>query len=246
MIRAMNHFRNERVSVKVAEANRHQWFIAAREEKRRKTQLADQADDDFLDLVTSVILATEFEVQQFRTRLDKYDEATVAALMENQQALDAVRERLANMLSRAHVLGDGRRVFKTGDGTQVFDEHGSQLDETIIHPDQIDDNKPRWEAFQQELQTQQQLIQERRDLHEYQQKLDEARERSGPDDITKSELDDLDKDLMDAMPTAVRRQIPGFEASETIPAVKSEFTARANPVVPVAPVQTGPEFTPAQ
>lgn len=63
--------------------------------------------------------------------------------MENQVFLDAVRERLDVVLSRAHVLEDGRRVFKTEDGSQVFDEHGAEVDAEVHDPGVVDSAVPR-------------------------------------------------------------------------------------------------------
>lgn len=230
MINVMNHFQHYNHTAKQADVNRQKWFIAARENRDRKEKITEEAEQALLDLVVTVVLATKIEIKAFQAKLDTYDEATVIALMENQQLLDAVNERITDMLARAHVLEDGRRVFKTENGMQVFDEHGEQVDESVIHPDQIDDLKPTWEAFEGELKLEKQLQAERQGLIEYQEKLDNARERSNSDNFTKEELDELEAELEADMPPTVARHIPGMEASSAIE-LKSEFKTPANPAV---------------
>lgn len=92
-------------------------------------------------------MATPTQVEEFEIKLDSYDEAIVTALMENQELLDAVRNEITAMLSQAYVLEDGRRVFKTEDGTQVFDEFGTEVQADEVDPLQIDDSLPTWEAL---------------------------------------------------------------------------------------------------
>ena len=224
----MNHFQEKDSSTKLAEASRRKWFIAAREDKERKAQIEEQSEDAFLDLAASVIIATEIEIQTFQAKLDTYDEATVVALMENQVLLDAVNERIADMLSRAHKLEDGRRIFKTEDGKRVYDEHGEQVAPTVIDPDAINDNLPKWEEYKPLHLEQKRLMQEREGLIQYQEKLDDARERSNADDFTKDELDELEAELEADMPPAVAKYISGFETADNAPDLKSNFTSSSN------------------
>lgn len=224
----MNHFQEPSSPANLADVNRRKWFIAARHDKERKAQIEEQSDDALLDIAVAVIVATEIETQAFQTKLDTYDEATVIALMGNQELLDAVNDRIVDMLSRAHELDDGRRVFKTQDGKHVFNAYGEQVDEAIIHPDEINDNLPKWEEYQPLLLEQKHLMQERDDLLEYQEKLDHARERSNSDGFTKNELDELDAELEADMPIEVSRQLPDYDpANEEI--LKTDFTASATP-----------------
>lgn len=71
-------------------------------------------------------MTSEDRIEQFTVTLDTYDHAIVIALMENQEALDSVNDQIDRLLDRAHVMADGRRVFKAEDGTQVFDEFGQE------------------------------------------------------------------------------------------------------------------------
>lgn len=235
----MNHFQEPNSTDKLADANRRKWFIAARKDKERKTQIEEQSEEALLDFAVAVIVATEIEIQTFQSKLDTYDEATVIALMENQELLDAVNERIADMLSRAYILEDGRRVFKTEDGKRVFDEHGEQIDEAIIHPDVIADDKPTWEAFSKSQDERATLLQEREGLIEYQEKLDDARESSNADSFTKEELDELEAELEADMPQAIAKHISGMEAVTAV-GLKTEFKTPGSPVNETTPVVSSP------
>ena len=103
-----------------------------------------------MSLLTSAIaeqndrfLASSEELAAYRVELSMYDTATVEALMDNQEKLDEVRDRIDVMLTEAYVLADGRRVFRTKDGLHVLDEQGQELSKDIIDPDSIADHKPR-------------------------------------------------------------------------------------------------------
>lgn len=88
----------------------HEQFRRDMEETR---QQRIEATHDAADLVFGIVLADPAGVAEFRVRLDRYDEATVAALMKNEEELTEVRRNLVSMFERAHVLSDGRRVFRT-------------------------------------------------------------------------------------------------------------------------------------
>lgn len=205
---------------------REKWFIAAREHKERKELRVEQAEEEFLDFAVSAILATEIEVQEFQARLDTYDEATVKALMENQEALDLLQIQITEMLSSAHVMKDGTRVFKSEDGTWAVDEHGHRLDNETHDIDAISQTKVTAEEYLEVHEQKKQLMQERQELLDYQEKLDNARERSNSDDFTKDELDELDKELEADMPETVKRQLPDYKPSQEAN-LQSAFEASA-------------------
>lgn len=165
------------------------------EERRRDRERAEQFE---------AALATPVQITAFKARLDIYDTATVEALMNNERQFGDVRERIQNMLLEAHVLPDGRRVFRTRDGKQVFDESGRELGPDVIKADDIDREKPAWEDFRDLRDSKARLENERRQLQDYQQKLDDARTKANEGSLTKDDLDRMDKDLEKSMPKAVR------------------------------------------
>ena len=160
-----------------------------REEKDRKER-TDKARDDLSEFVDSAMLVVPAaEVMEFRVELDLYDTATIAALDQNRIALEQVQERLDDLLDRAHVLEDGRRVFKTEDGTQVFDEFGLEVDASLIGSDDIADTRPTWETYKVHFDEEARLRQEQTELLAYQDRLDMARERLDSGEITSVEFE---------------------------------------------------------
>ncbi len=235
----VNHFRIKQKAQEVKDHERRKWFIAAREKQRVKEQRVDQAEDAVLDMVAAAVLADPAEIAEFRVKLDTYDEATVKALMENQALLDAVNANINDLLDRAHVIEDGRRVFKTRDGERVFDEHGSQLPHAVIHPDEIRNDAPKWEDLQDVRAERDQLRIERKEILEFQDKLDHARERSDANTLTQEEMGDLDADLADSAPASVAKHMPGFEAKADLK-LREEFGAPSASPTNNAPSQSGP------
>lgn len=187
---------------------RHQAQIRDRRQKQESHN--DQASE-LLDAVLTV--ATTEEIESFRVELDSFDVATVDALQENAAQIEQVEEQLEEMLNQAHVLSDGRRVFKTEDGLRVFDEHGEQLGSSVIDPAYISDDNVNWESFSQKRNTLESLNAERSELIEYQEKLDLARDELDVGDITANDLDAMKEDLKASMPDAVLSRIPGMEMS---------------------------------
>ena len=197
------------------ERRRAREFAKAREARERREDMEDRADDavsEFASAVAAGTPASAERIAEFDAKLTQYDAAVVTALMENQELLDAASERRDAMLDQAYVMEDGRRVFRTEDGTQVFDEHGQAVSATEVHPDTIGPARPSWEAFRTEQQAIQLLEAERSELLDYQQSLDEAREVLNGEP-TVEELDAIEAALEDDMPDTVRRHA-GLEPKE--------------------------------
>lgn len=182
-------------------------LLAALDRERRKKHHREEERERADRVILEAAWATFEQVGTFRIEIDDYGTKTVESLMENREAMELVQRRIDDMLGRAEVLPDGRRVFKTIDGTQVFDEHGTELSREEIDPDGIDDKKPKWEAFKAEKEARIRLEAERQQLLDYQDRLDQARERLDAGDITQKELDALKAELKDTMPEAVRRRL---------------------------------------
>tara|TARA_R110002049_G_scaffold286966_1_gene468881 strand:- start:77 stop:817 length:741 start_codon:yes stop_codon:yes gene_type:complete len=229
-----DHFRNKDRSLS-DQGSQRRWFIKARQDQQKRADIEDRLDNDILGLATEAIMATQIQIEEFKTKLDTYDEATVIALMENQQALDLVNARLQALLDRAYVMEDGRRVFKTEDGTQVFDEHGQEVGPDQLDFDLIDSSHSSWESYQPDFEHRNALDAERQGILDFQDKLDAARDKIADGDISEAELDDLDADLLEAMPPAVATHMPGYEPSAPAPDVTGAFTASTKPFAAESP-----------
>jgi hypothetical protein len=208
-------------------ARQHVWFIKAKHDQQKRDDALEQKEQNTFSLANEVVLATEVQLRAFNVKLYEYEAATTAALMENQKQLDAVTEQINLMLAQAYVMPDGRRVFKTEDGTQVFDEFGVAVLSDELEPTDIPDSAPTWEAFSSAMSDANRLDIERGQLIAYQQKLDDARELVSEGDISDVELSELESDLDKMMPLSVRSQLPPIENADKAPAIKEEFTAGA-------------------
>lgn len=204
-------------------------FRAEGERIERRKEQEEKSQDHLTDYIQTVALADAASVEAFEARLAEYDYAVIEALLENEKNLKTARERLDNLLEEAYVLPDGRRVFKTSDGTRVFDEDGQELSREEIDPDVIEDLRPTWEVFQRDKGIHDALVDEREHLLTYQQKIDAARERLARGDISEQELADLETLLDDDMPAAARRHLPhnSGTALEHRDSFEAAFTAHS-------------------
>ncbi|MFA6965242.1 hypothetical protein [Bosea sp. (in: a-proteobacteria)] len=172
----------------------------AENEKRRRE------DAEFFAAMEAV-LAPAHKIEQFNIKLDRYETATVQALMDNELDTLAVRKEIEVMLLKAHTLEDGRRVFKTEDGMRVFDEHGAELKAADVAPESIADDRPRAESYFERRAEERRLVEERKGLIAYQEKLDLARERTADPSLTENELSALEKELGQSMPDRIRKHV---------------------------------------
>ena len=214
-----------------------------RDEDRKKHALREREEKDERERLEQLVVeATAAQVAAFADRLDGYDTATVRALMDNQNALDAVRMRREAMEAAAHRLPDGRAVFKTEDGKRVFDRDGVQLSHDLVHPDAVPDSAPRWEAIKALKDSENGLLRDRDQLHEFQHRLDETREAVDKGHVSADALAKMDADLKNAMPDAVKAQLPGILPGQDVPGQQeAPVPARATKLNPnAAQVPAGP------
>ncbi len=175
----------------------------AEHQRRNRQQKEAREEHDLGDLAQVVVLVTEDQIAEFSARLDRYDAALVDALHTNEQALESVRTQIDTLLTQAHTLPDGRRVFRSEDGQQVFDEDGNEVGPDVIAASDIDEGRPSWETYSGARLEEDQLLEEREDLFSYQNRLDAARDRLDDEDLTAQELEDLGTELETNMPAAV-------------------------------------------
>ncbi|SMX44533.1 hypothetical protein [Octadecabacter ascidiaceicola] len=224
MVQLAEHFESKDRGTHSEWARQQRWFIKARQDTERREKVQDRLEDDLAALAAEVIMATQAQLAALEVKLDSYDEATVTALMENQELLDVVNARIEAMLNQAYVMEDGRRVFRTEDGQQVFDEHGTEVGATELDPQMIDSSLPTWEMFSSDIEQQRALETQRTEILDYQEQLDAARDQIAEGEISEADLEALDADLLDAMPDAVR-SYAGIEAHAPTPGSTSQFNA---------------------
>lgn len=194
---------------------------AAREvQQTREREEHRDAKADINDGLADSLISAHLESQRIEVerRLEEMRTANTQALLQNAIDIEAAQERIRNILARAAVLPDGRRVFLTVDGRQVFDEHGQEVSPEEIEASSIPDDAPRWEELQHQRKGVEDLHRERDKLIEQQKKLDEAEQRHESGELTGGELDALEAEFGNADATvgegepAVDRQQQSFRA----------------------------------
>lgn len=201
------------------------WHLREQQERNKKAQNpeVEKGDvDDAANIVTTLITSEQADLLQ--AEIDIWQEATVETVMNYDLLIERTESELALMLSQAHVLDDGRRVFKTEDGLQVFDEHGNELNHNIIHPDEISNSNPRWEQYQNAVDRLEELNQGRSDALVFQDKLDNIQDRLDNGEITQAEFEDLRQDLIDSAPQTIMGNAAkrGLDVGSRIPDLSSE------------------------
>lgn len=204
--------------------DRHHAKVRETNQKNLEQSLA--VDEEVAAMVTTV-LANEAQIAQFEARLAQYEEATVKALMKNQQQLDGVQSDLDEQLDNAHRLDDGTIVFDTRDGTKVYDEQGQLLTQSSEELGFRGD-EPKWEDFHHNLSRKQALELERDRILEFQDKTDLARERLDEGELTEDALADLEADLEESLPASVAEFMPDHEPQPQLD-LKSQFASPAAP-----------------
>jgi hypothetical protein len=209
------------------EAGRRRLHQEQQQRDDKKRADAKGVEEDFIDLAIPLVQASADRIEAFAIQLDRYDAATVAALNQNALELERVQDRIHQMLLQAHNLEDGRRVFRTEDGTRVFDEFGVEIAPDIITPDEIDPRLPTWEDMLVELGSRDRLLGERQDLLSFQERLDDARNEVADGEIGADELEELSDELEDLMPAPVQAEL-GIEPAQ-LPALEGDFVRATVP-----------------
>ncbi len=208
MIQLMHHFGNDSRFSHSEEARRKQWFIKARQEQKLRDNIAEEAAENatVTAIGVSVIIASEIQIAEFEAKLDVYDTAITEALMDNRERLDFIEKRLAEtelrlqvMLEQAYIIEDGRRVFKSEDGSFVIDEFGEE-----VTPDEVDFDLvtgPTAQAYLEQLQFKRDDLEmrdslnaERLKLHKAHDLVQEKREVVKSGMATVEDLEDHDAD----------------------------------------------------
>jgi hypothetical protein len=216
-----------------ADKRRKRDVVRQRHDRERKEELDDKSEADASAMAMAVAVsppATAQQIAVFEADLTIYDTATVDALMTNTHELSRVRAQMDAMLAQAFIMDDGRHVFKSEDGTQVFDEFGVEVGADELDPASIPNHHPTWEVFSAVTDEHAALLEERQALLDYQQQLDEAREALVEGEITEAELEALQARLIADMPEAVRAKLPDdHPAAQVDAAVQAAATPSVSP-----------------
>ena len=277
MFKASDHFGFTNGGASSPEQMRRFWFIKARDDHERRRETVSDKNEAMFDAASALIIASDEQIRAFEARLDLYgtrldafeeqldirERAITAALMKNHERLELIEQQLAEinsevdlLLKQAFILPDGRRVFKSEDGSYVIDENGDQISKEEIEFEDIDG--PSAETYQDRIdareslkQEQNAILEDNENLYEAQEKLDGAREKLGAarhkleqardavanGDLTMEEIEAMEAELESVMPTAALPALPksalqrleGSESTAQTISAKEAFVEMASP-----------------
>lgn len=231
MVAIREHFKSEGPGRESEWARQRRWFIKARHDHQRREEVADKLEQSTSAAgIAAADLAPPARIVEFESTLTTYDTATVAALLANEEKMAVVQSALDALLAQAFVMDDGRRVFITEDGTQVFDEFGTEVSPDELDFDMIPDSAPKWETYAPHLEEYEMLDAEKQALLDYQRKLDDAREAVAAGDKTLEELETFEASLAEDMPQGVRDHLPTGHPAKDIVLDNDDSTNNAKPV----------------
>lgn len=167
------------------------------------TNKKDEGADELAEFVLSEMLTTQRDM--LLRRIDMLDRASFEALVETEKKLVQAREDLDRLRDNAYQLPDGTKVYRTEDGAAVYDDDGNRLGNDVIDPAAIPDNKPTWEDRQRRGERVDQFQRERRDIQDYRDRLDRARDKLGDDDLSSDDIEGVEQGIDETMPQSVRR-----------------------------------------
>jgi len=185
---------------------REQGHEQHKDRDKRQRRKDKEAQDEFDDLIQVAVLATTEHVVQLQNRLDDYERQAVERILMLQQQRDQKLAERETLLEAAHTLPDGTRVFKTEDNQKVFDEHGTEIGADILSPDQIGDDRPKWDQFSDiegDIETIDDALAE---TITFQEKIEELRNQSEGEGLTRDEMDALEQKLDDIVPESFREE----------------------------------------
>lgn len=187
---------------------------------KRVKREAEDDQNDFVDLV-QMIMASDESITRFQDKIDEFRNNTVQNILDYQNQLDELKAEKAALLGNAHVLPDGRHVFRTEDGKNVFDEEGHKVDPDVITPSKISAKSTSWDHFSAN-----------RD------ETDKVKSKLNKEVTTLEKIDELQVELDNGKPTAdklkeLNEQLDGLMAGSleqeyAIPDPSSEAPATKN------------------
>jgi hypothetical protein len=186
----------------------HSLFSAMAENSGRseRGRAAREMQNERIASFMRTVMATQERVAEFQKKVDELERASYDALIENERQLHDAREELARIREQAYevTLPDGSTTKVYRDGDKVRDDAGNEVSGSIIAPDDISPTHPDWPSRKAAGDAVDKLTRERKDIIEYREKLDDAREATSSGEVARDKMDDLEKGL-EEMPASVRR-----------------------------------------
>ena len=161
--------------------------------------------------------------------------AITRALLKSQQRLDEAREALDDIRRRATIDDKGRKVYRTADGTKAFTDDGQQLTPEEMASVQWDPMAPTWEERQEAGVRFKEAQEAHDDILRAKERADYYSDRMASGDIlSRDELETIHQDL-NAIPEAVRAEMPGKMAEAMKAPLSEAFALSAQELAEIRP-----------
>lgn len=184
----------------------------------QRERIAAREKDDLGDDMLAVLVrqASEQDVRRLRERLALLDEASLAALLENEERMREAEEELQRIRERAfvHTRPDGSKVRVYRDGNAVRDEQGNLIEG--LSPSQLPSTTPELADVRKTFRRIEEIEEERRQINEFRERVGQAQERIDGGPISQPEFDEIEAGL-GTMPASVRAQVALREARHAAP-----------------------------
>ena len=105
-----------------------------------------------------------------------------------------------------------------------------QSDSEELNPDIIPSGGPTPDEYLSKLKLEDDLLADRQSIHEFDELKNKQHIELEEGGITKDRLEEMDAELLDAMPASVMAHVPELSAKKIMPSVMPTFAAEANPM----------------
>jgi hypothetical protein len=200
--------------------------------------------------VAAAVQAMREETERVMKRLDHLDQASMAALLENEELQRAAREELQRIRESAYeiTMPDGSVAKVYRDGDKVRDDAGALVSSDVVKADEVPPAFSTWAERKRWGDALRQTEDSHREIIEYRDRLDSARKRIGGGELSAAELAHVEEDI-ERMPGAVRRHVetaaPSQRAESGVPGAngdappQSGLSSDARPAAPFARAVAG-------
>ncbi len=184
---------------------------------------------------------------QVQRQLYAVNRAIEKALIKSERRVLEAQEALDDIRRRATVDEKGRKVYRTEDRQRGFTDEGLELSKEEVNAIHWGENAPTWEERVSAGQRLKQAQEEHETILRAKERADYYSDRMASGDVlSRDELNTIHEDL-NAMPQAVRAEMPEKIADAMRGGLSDEFALSAEELAairPEIPHHDPPEFSP--
>lgn len=207
------------------------------EERRRRMRRADRdMDAAFNELVMAVYRETQTRLLE---QFDTDQRASRLAVSEIDKRLVQLAREQAEAIERAVKLDDGRAIFLSEDGQSIYTEDGERLSDEVAA--ELLEGRgeelragPSWEGFAAFSREREELLKERAEIIEWEQRREELRARVEGGELSQDELEALEREYEESVPDRVQAQRDAATEAATLSVEELVTVSTDAPATPLA------------